>query len=91
MTDIRYYSITLNGRQLLQAETDEEAFKVVQDNYYLRRTTKRIVREVRETVFECDSDGFLVSVEAEEEETITFSPEDEGLEEFEFTLEEPKH
>ncbi len=52
MSDIRYYAITYGGRQLLNAEDDEAAADEVETSYYLRKATKKIVRETREVILE---------------------------------------
>lgn len=57
--DVRYYAITLNGRSLIPASTGEDAIRFMEESYYLRKTTKRIIKETRETIFEQEADGRL--------------------------------
>lgn len=50
---VTHYAITVHGRQLIgEGLTDEEAQQRVHESYYLRKTTKRIVRTIEETVYE---------------------------------------
>lgn len=56
-TDVRYYAITLGGRMKLDADSDTNARIEVESSRYLKATTKQIVRETREVIFEQTPSG----------------------------------